>query len=269
MKTKQYTATDARGRKTVCSTLAGAKRMAGAGGTVQAVNPSSGAKQRDRGTRAYTQRLPPAPAAVWDSGVKLPKYNGQVSITGAHGAADKAKVLLKLFPQIRATAAAELPLWQAAEQKTKAKITAYLRAGERKYGGLMTGGGSPVAGGTYSNWPQDYRVAVWPLHIKYNVEQEVAEALAYIAKHYKRNPSSGATAITSHGETREIDPNHLSYEDKRFLCGVRVKLNGEPAGIGGARNEFGGITQLKGCCHGEYAWSAIARGVLSGGNFKA
>lgn len=52
----KFIATDHSGREHLCATRESAVRQAGSKGSVRAVNPSSGAKQRARGTREFSEQ---------------------------------------------------------------------------------------------------------------------------------------------------------------------------------------------------------------------
>ena len=52
----------------------------------------------------------------------------------------------------------------------------------------------------------------------------------------------------------------LSLDEKRDLCGIPVTLNGKPACICGARNDFAKIVTLPGGgISAEFAWETVKR----------
>lgn len=131
--------------------------------------------------------LPAAADPFWDAGVKRKLWGWYPAITSVHSAKAEAMVLLRLCPQARQATTEDVNYWGDVADQSQYDIRQYLLAGEQTHGGLMTGGGSPVAGGTYSNWPDEYRRDVWPLHRKYNVASAIARALKHIVRYYKHN----------------------------------------------------------------------------------
>ena len=63
-------------------------------------------------------------------------------------------------------------------------------------------------------------------------------------------------------------PAYLTYDAKLELCQVRVTLNGKPAGITGALNDFGTIYDFDGRSF-DWAWPTIASIVARGGDFRS
>jgi len=53
------------------------------------------------------------------------------------------------------------------------------------------------------------------------------------------------------------------------LCDTRVTLDGKPAKIGGARNEFATVRLIRSGLSAEFAWPTVARIVARGGEFKS
>lgn len=61
----------------------------------------------------------------------------------------------------------------------------------------------------------------------------------------------------------------VSREDRQRLAEAKVTLNGEPARIGGTRNEFATVTQVHSGLSAEWSWEAAQRVVANGGKFKS
>jgi hypothetical protein len=53
------------------------------------------------------------------------------------------------------------------------------------------------------------------------------------------------------------------------LCDTPVTLDGQPARIGGARNEFATVRLAGSGLSAEFAWPTVARIVSRGGDFKS
>lgn len=67
--------------------------------------------------------------------------------------------------------------------------------------------------------------------------------------------------------TRKVQVG-MTVDERRELCGGGVTLDGKPAAIGGARNDFAGVQALDGSASGEWAWSAVERIRSNGGEFR-
>jgi len=49
----------------------------------------------------------------------------------------------------------------------------------------------------------------------------------------------------------------LTLDQRRQLCQVRVTLNGQPAKISGAQNEYATVSTLGGTTQYQWAWSTV------------
>lgn len=61
----------------------------------------------------------------------------------------------------------------------------------------------------------------------------------------------------------------LTTEQKRDLCQRQFFLNGMPAKVCGALNQFATVRQLNGPLSVEFSWAAIARIAAAGGYCSA
>jgi hypothetical protein len=70
------------------------------------------------------------------------------------------------------------------------------------------------------------------------------------------------------GKWGAVTPS-LSFADRRALCDVSVTLDGKPAVIRGALNDFATVSQLPSGASHEWAWSTVARIVSLNGEFRS
>lgn len=51
----------------------------------------------------------------------------------------------------------------------------------------------------------------------------------------------------------------MSLDERRELCQGRVTLDGQPAVVGGVRNDYATVASLDGKLAGEWSWQAVRR----------